>query len=302
MPKKLTTNEFIKRSNEVHDNLYDYTLTEYINSHTKVKIKCNKGHIFEQKACDHLNGRGCRYCSELIIGDRSRYSLEHVKQLLFSKYSNKYQFNFDNYVNLETKIECICSLHGTKKIRVSSLIKGFECTYCKGTKPNIIDLTYFINKSVRVHGKYYDYSNSVVVNSTSKVDIICPKHGTFKQSANAHMRGQGCPICKLSKGELKVRKFLELKKIKYKYQHKFENFKRYSFDFYLPEFNICIEYDGEFHFNKYKISGGVGGLLKTQKRDLLKNNYCDSNGINLIRIPYWEFESVEHILSNRINI
>jgi hypothetical protein len=53
----------------------------------------------------------------------------------------------------------------------------------------------FIEKARKQHGDKYDYSHVVYINNTTKVDIICPKHGIFKQQPRSHLRGSGCPKC-----------------------------------------------------------------------------------------------------------
>lgn len=68
------------------------------------------------------------------------------------------------------------------------------------------------------------------------------------------------------------------------------------FDFYIKEFNLCIEFDGEQHYRENNYFGGNNIFKETQKRDKIKNKYCKDNDINLLRIPYWELDSVEDIL------
>lgn len=57
----------------------------------------------------------------------------------------------------------------------------------------------FIAKAKEVHGDKYNYSKAVYVNSSTKVEIICPKHGSFKQTPNVHLDNHGCPMCKIEK-------------------------------------------------------------------------------------------------------
>lgn len=54
----------------------------------------------------------------------------------------------------------------------------------------------FISRAKKVHGDKYEYSKVEYFDSRTKVCIICPEHGDFWQSANIHLRGHGCPICK----------------------------------------------------------------------------------------------------------
>ena len=115
-------------------------------------------------------------------------------------------------------------------------------------------------------------------------------------------------MCYNSFGENKIRKFLKSKKIKFFEEYKFSdciNIRPLRFDFYLPKKNICIEYDGRFHFEMKEDFYGDKAeqvLLENQQRDKIKDEYCFKNNIKLIRIPYWEFENIEEILVKELNI
>ena len=154
--------------------------------------------------------------------------------------------------------------------------------------------------------KYWDYEanlinpNEISKFSHKKVFIRCIDthyHGTYEISASVFSKGHRCPYCNESKGEKEIIKFLTKYNIKYKSQYKFKNckFKRQlPFDFYLPEYNICIEYDGEFH---YKM---LMDFDNSKIRDSVKNYYCNQNNIKIIRIPYWNFKNIEEILLKEI--
>lgn len=77
----------------------------------------------------------------------------------------------------------------------------------------------------------------------------------------------------------------------------------YRFDFYLPDYNLFIEYDGQQHFMPVRFSGSneeknYEAFKKTQYRDGVKNQYCSDNNIELLRIPYWECKNIETIIDN----
>ena len=63
---------------------------------------------------------------------------------------------------------------------------------------------------------------------------------------------------------------------------------------------MCIEYDGEQHFNPDKFYGGKKGFFEIQKRDNIKNNYCNINNINLIRVSFKEFKKINEILTKKL--
>ena len=91
--------------------------------------------------------------------------------------------------------------------------------------------------------------------------------------------------------------------IEYIQQYRFEdcrNKKPLPFDFYLPEYNMCIEYDGEQHFSENRAFGGTDRFWTTVIHDAIKNQYCEDNNINILRIPYWELKNIEEILKKEI--
>jgi very-short-patch-repair endonuclease len=99
---------------------------------------------------------------------------------------------------------------------------------------------------------------------------------------------------------MKIKNFLTDNNFIYKEQHRFDdcrNLLPLSFDFYLPEQNICIEYDGEQHFRKFKFEKNDDDLLIRQKRDRIKTKYCKKNKIKLIRIKYIDMKNIDKILN-----
>ena len=170
----------------------------------------------------------------------------------------------------------------------------------------------FIEKAKKVHGDKYTYDNVDYKGANEDVNITCPKHGDFPQPPTSHLSGHGCPTCSESRGELIVAKLLNTLEIQFDPQKKFEgctNLKvgrycrRLSFDFYLPELNAVIEYDGEQHFEPIKGRGGEEKFKKIQIYDEIKNKYCKDNGIKMIRIPYTiKFDDILLLLKNELGI
>ena len=116
---------------------------------------------------------------------------------------------------------------------------------------------------------------------------------------------KGCPFCKkklthYSKGERAIQDLLNKNKIKYIDQYIFKDCcdkKPLPFDFYLPDHNIIIEFDGEHHYFPVNFNGITDEHAKlsyeqTKKHDKIKNYYCEDNGIDIIRIPYWELNNL----------
>ena len=118
-------------------------------------------------------------------------------------------------------------------------------------------------------------------------NIKCKKHGFFNQLAYAHKRGQGCPHCCISKGELAVKSYLEANNIKFEQQKSFIGciYKNLlKFDFYLPNHNACIEFQGRQHFEEIEYFGGSEIFKEIVLKDEIKAKYCKTNFIELITI------------------
>jgi very-short-patch-repair endonuclease len=109
----------------------------------------------------------------------------------------------------------------------------------------------------------------------------------------------------ISYGEKKIEKFLLENNVNYIHQFKFNdcrNIKELIFDFYLPEYNLCLEFDGRQHFEPISFFGGEDGFYKRKINDHIKNDYCLLNGIELVRISYEDINLVEKILSSIIKV
>ena len=280
-----TTNEiFIKKAKKIHGDKYNYSLINYVNSNTKVKIICKIHGEFYQYPGHHINRKyGCPKCS-------NRYNYTTNEFIEKSKIiHNKYDYSLVNYINNKIKIKIICSEHGVFEQRPDDHLKGFGCHKC--SKNYKLTTKTFIEKGNKVHINKYDYSLVEYKDSFFKVKIICPEHGIFKQRPNDHLNGSGCPLCNESKGEKNIRNILENNNIHFQTQKTFEkckNILKLRYDFYLPEYNMCIEFDGKQHFEPIKHFGGEKRFKIQQNLDLIKNNYCKNNNINLLRIKYNE--------------
>jgi hypothetical protein len=275
-----TTTQFIEKAKEIHGDKYDYSLVDYIKSNMKVDILCSIHGHFLQEANSHLSGFGCPRC----VG-RLKTNEKFIEQSI-NVHGDKYDYSLIDYINSSSKIKIVCNKHGIFEQKPNSHLLGFGCPMCAGKNKNT-DI--FIEESVNIHGDKYDYSKVNYIGSRLKVQIICKEHGIFEQTPTNHLSGKGCPICKESSGENKIRIILEKNNINYIRNKKFDdckNKKILPFDFYLPDYNICIEFDGIQHYKPIKYFGGVKRLKYQIFCDNIKSKYCLKNNIELIRIKY----------------
>ena len=223
-------------------------------------------------------------------------------------HKNEYDYSLVNYNGSKHPVKIICNKHGVFEQRSDHHLKGGECKFKSIANKRIqSSKDKFIPKSNKAHNNKYDYSLVEYQHIETKVIIICPKHGQFKQTPNSHLRGHGCPKCKSSKGEQRVERWLINNNFKFTNQKRFPDCKdKYTlpFDFYLPEHNTLIEYDGEQHVNPFRIKGKEKEMLNKLKtiqlHDKIKTQYCIDNDIKLIRIPHTQFKNINTILYHSI--
>ena len=299
---KLTTEEFVSRLIQIHGDKYDYSEVKYINYKTKVKIwckACNKYFYSTPNAL--LFGSGCRDCSYKFRAIQKKLSLEEFIEKARAVHGNKYDYSLVEYKDAKKCVKIKCNKCGRIFEQTpNNHIRGQGCSYCNGNfKDNDIK---FLDQAKKVHGDTYDYSSVKYINNRVPVKIKCNKCGKiFEQIPQNHVRGQGCPFCTSSHNEDKIAKFLDTNCIKYKAEYTFKECKNkrvLHFDFYLPDYNICIEFQGRQHYKEgfdFYISYNKGNIDKAQKafenaqkRDQIKREYCKSHSIELIEIRYDE--------------
>lgn len=202
-------------------------------------------------------------------------------------HGNKYVYDKTKYISMRKKIIITCPTHGDfTQIASSHIIHKQNCPICAKTKLNTAKL---IGRFKNVHKDKYDYSKVEYTGKSCYVNIICKKHGVFSQRYDSHSKGHGCHRCSESIGETTIKNFLLCKVFKFEQQKTFnecKHIKLLPFDFYLPEFNVCIEYNGLQHYKAVDYWGGMEGLKKQKLRDKIKMEYCKNNNIPLIIIKY----------------
>lgn len=297
---KVSIESWIDRCDKIHDSKYEYSKVNFNYLTDEVIIICDKHGEFKKRANLHLKS-GCARCS------KQKLHKDDVMELL-----NKNTYfdisPFDNYINNRQKIEVSCKKenHITLKSINDLLSNKGKCSFC--SKKHRHSKDEWVEMCDKIHNNKYDYSFSIYENVKSKVNIICPLHGEFTQIANSHRYGSGCKKCNKSIGENIITEILSLNKLNYIEQKNFEGLKYKSnlyFDFYLPEYNLCIEFDGLQHTKAYSFFGGEEALKERKLRDVIKNNYCKENNINLLRIShqinYKIRDRVYNIIEEKIN-
>ena len=195
MAKKYTQEEFIARAIAKHgEGRYDYSMVKYMNSMTKVTLKCKKcGYVFEQLPNCHLQGQGCQRCA----GNLPLTTEEFVRRAT-KIHHGFYDYSKVRYKSNHIKVIITCPEHGDFEQSPAYHLKGGGCWKCynkRTSKRLFYGKEKFVELARKKHGDKYDYSKVRYVDSKTKVTITCPIHGDFEQSPSEHMLGKGCEKC-----------------------------------------------------------------------------------------------------------
>lgn len=287
-----STNIFINKAKIIHDNKYNYDKVEYINSRTKVKIFCNTcKKYFWQNPSSHLLGVGCPSCAIKHVQNSLKSTTEIFIKKAIKIHNNKYNYDCVIYKNNAfEKVKIFCNACEKYFYQAPhDHLKGSGCPYCLGrnkTKES------FIQEAKKIHGDKYDYNKVEYNGNKTKVKIWCKQcEEYFEQRPNDHLSGHGCPGCSKSKGEDFIHKWLIKNNIKFETQKRFKDCRDKNplpFDFYLPDYNICIEFQGIQHFIeiKYFYNKHPNSFIVLQKHDKIKKDYCKTHKIILLEINY----------------
>lgn len=123
--KRITLSEFVKRSNKMHNSKYDYSLVDYVNTRTSVKIICGDHGVFEQIPKSHLNGSGCAYCANNRMGGTSDF-IRKAKIV----HGDSYAYRKADYSKSQSKVTITCHTHGDFEQRPNAHLKGAGCPDC----------------------------------------------------------------------------------------------------------------------------------------------------------------------------
>lgn len=295
---KYTKEQFIEKSKQIHGNKYDYSKVNYIDSETPVIIICPEHGEFPQIPSNHYkHGSGCPECGKIQAGKQRRIGKENLIKRFREVHGNKYDYSkMSEDVIMNGDITIICPIHGEFKqtpanhLHSGCLKCGWELTHSKQRIP----IEEFISRCKEIHPEY-DYSITEYKGLNSNIKYICPVHGIVEQNARDHLHNKsGCPKCSKSHGEKEIEIYLKENNIKYIDQYEITidlsiNPSGYAYiDFFLPELNIAIEYNGIQHYKyvPYLHKGDILNFNRQQNRDDYIRNYCKNNNIRLIEIKY----------------
>ncbi len=191
MSKRLDGDMLLTKLKNIHANKYSYPNFTYKNKRTKICIICKEHGKFYQLPIAHLNGRGCPKCAITSKRRKDNDVLADFKKV----HGELYDYSSFKYRGATVQVTIICKEHGEFLQTPTTHIRGSGCPKCANSKKRV-KVDDLIKDFNLIHNNKYTYTNIVYKNNKDILDIICPTHGVFKQSANYHKRGFGCPKCK----------------------------------------------------------------------------------------------------------
>lgn len=280
----------------------DYCGEEYT---TQYAIITNGRKSLDKDACPHCAGKKA---SEISKNKRAKKYIGMVQKVCEE---NGYILltTEDEYTDVKMDVHFVCPKHGEQTMMLDNFLRGHKCSHCsyEGVG-NILkhDIQYVKECIEDINGNKLlnpeDYKDAHAHN----LNILCSCGNIFTTSFSSYMRYGvntcfSCS-CKESDGEKIIRKFLESHNINFEQEKRFEDcrdVRPLPFDFYLPEYNLIIEFDGQHHFEE---NHNRGNYEITKRHDEIKNRYCKDKNINLLRIPYWEGNNIENIITKKLNL
>lgn len=287
--KKLTHNEFLRRIGRKSEEYVFYM--DYDGADKKFPVLhkvCGEGYLVSPSSI--MNGHKCRYC--IGFGQHRTYQ---IRNRLKDSLGGDYEF-IGEYKTNKNKIKlCHIPCGRVYDVLPQTPLSGVGCAKCSGQLQKTNEE---VAEEIReLVGNEYDFHGGYVSNK-SRMRLVHTECGTyFKATYNNFVtKGSRCPKCKKSLGEEEVKEVLESMSISYEREYPFDKSPRRKFDFFLPEYNACIEYDGEHHYKSIKFYGGDEYLEEVIESDKIKDEMCEELGIPLLRIPYWEFKNTKSLV------
>jgi hypothetical protein len=313
--------EFFRLCAKRHKDKYDYSDTVFMTTNRPIEPVCKEHGKFKLLASEHLRGRGCRKCGRRNQGLKKRIPFSKWLRAAHKIHRKTYEYDKTSYRTTKDSIRIKCKKHGWfEQNAARHIYLQHGCEDCANERVSILrsrKRSQFISESRSIHKRRYKYHLLVADKKTDvlktdckgRVKLYCVKHGEVSIHPNNHIHlQQGCAICVGSKGVRRIADFLKELKIGFISEwtdHDCIYKQRLRFDFFLPDHDIVIEFDGVQHFEPVSFGSNESEAELEEKfkglqmRDGLKDAWCKENNIGMIRIPYYEEPEViltQHLL------
>lgn len=293
---------FLKKKKEGVSILSD----SFEGNNKKLRFLCSCGETFERTWADLSTNvySVCNKCVHNKIGNNKKKSYEEVERF-FNEHG--YKLLSKEYINNITPLQCENYLGYRGNLSYSALSSGKNISIFD-TRSNLDFYIYNANHYAKLHNytciveKISDTQN----HTAKSIDCICECGNRFTTSINSFKSGKcRCEKCakSISIYEEQIKNFLNKHKIRFEQQKRFKDCKDkicLPFDFFLIDYNICLEIDGQGHyfpayFNQCSKEDAIKSYKIIKVHDEIKTNYCKTNNITLVRIPYWNMDNEKYV-------
>lgn len=301
--KKKSFEVFYSEVKYKHGEKYTVNKGDFKGLQENVLVTCKKHGLFSIKAYNLLRAIGCKACAKESEKQKKIKNTNTFIQESIEIHGVFYIYP-DEYMGANKKINIECPIHGIFSQTPSNHIRGRGCPKCgdiKTREKTKNTLEYFKHICNETHNYYYSYSKiKKYTNNKQHVEILCPKHGSFKQLAYIHMRGSGCPKCsaKISQPEIDICNLLSFYEVEY-YTSDRKILNGLELDIVIPSKKIAIEYHGLMFHREGLISGGIGGV-KDKHYHLNKTKLANEKGYKLIQIFEDEWINKKSIVKSKL--
>lgn len=295
------------------------TFEEFKGSKTRIKYICKFHGEREIRTDCLLIGQSCSKCAaEQRLKDRYRNNLYERANKLYDKVKeaceNKGYELLSNISDITCNTSYVaykCPIHGVHETRIINILSGSGCPDCNTDRfvnQMRLDIDEVRTRLKKMNAICLNIDEYINLESENLIFVCEFCHREYVTSLLKFIRyaKHDCPVCSLkhmSAGELKIYNYLCKNNMCHTREKCFDDCRddrMLPFDFYIPEHDICIEYQGQQHYYPIEVFGGVEEFESRQKHDKIKRDFCDKNNIKLIEIPYWEYHNIEKILHKEL--
>lgn len=289
-------------------------------------MQCNKhGRVFPQIVTDvkllRLSEK-CEECYSSIQSNRIRVTISELNNRIKNSKNSvirdkqiviRYEDHLHNDKNSMVLVKCNLFGHHKKPYPQTAISIGKNniCPECAKTREykkkageNLVEK---INNILIEKNSSFSFFGSIDRNDKSIIfyELICKNCGCSEWEREKYVSSVKCKVCYPNDtiGESRVIKYLNFLKLTFKKQKKFpgmKNEKELKCDFFIPKLNLIIEFDGHQHYYPVDYFKGFNSFKKTIKCDWIKNRYALKNSINILRIPFYEYENIEKLIDDSI--